>query len=151
MSNSGHTQYLASKVQAAPPHRLHLMLIEGAIRFGRQAEDALRRGDRVAAPPALLRVLDIVGELVAGVRGKESLLNDKIEDFYWFLLRRVSEANIDGDAAKMAEVLKLLEYERETWQLVCNRLDATSPNGAAARVPVTRTSTVSTTGFKLEA
>lgn len=151
MSNSGHTQYLASKVQAAPSHRLHLMLIEGAIRFGRQAEDALRRGDRVAAAPALLRVLDIVGEMVAGVRGKESELNDKIEDFYWFLLRRVSESNIDGDAAKMAEVLKLLEFERETWQLVCNKLDGATKPGAPVRMPLSNGPSVAASGFTLEA
>src|SRR5262245_11374824 len=117
MSYSGHTQYLASKVQAAPSCRLHLMLIEGAIRFGRQAEDALRRGDQVAAAPHLLRVLDIVGELVAGIRGKDSELNNKIEDFYWFLFRRVSAAKMDGNVETIAEVIRLLDYERETWQM----------------------------------
>ena len=44
------------------------MLIEGAIRFGRQAEDALQKGDQLGAAGPLLRVIDIVGELLAGVR-----------------------------------------------------------------------------------
>ena len=39
------SSYLESKVLTAPPHRLHLMLIEGAIRFGRQADEALQRGE----------------------------------------------------------------------------------------------------------
>ena len=54
-------QYLESKVLTAPPYRLHLMLIEGAIRFGRQAAEALERGDQVAAATPLMRVVDIVG------------------------------------------------------------------------------------------
>ena len=44
-----HSTYLESKVLTAPPQRLHLMLIEGAIRFGRQAEELLRKGERAAA------------------------------------------------------------------------------------------------------
>ena len=101
------------------------------IRFGRQAEEALRRGDANAATAPLLRVLDIVGELLAGVRAKKTELNDKIADFYWFLFRRVSQAKINGDAAALAEVLRLLEYERQTWQLVCDKLEASAAAGEA--------------------
>jgi len=54
--------YLESKARTAPPQRLHLMLIEGAIRFARLAEEALRRGEPAAADVSLLRVIDIVGE-----------------------------------------------------------------------------------------
>ena len=109
------------------------MLIEGAIRFGRQAEERLRRGDQAAAAAPLLRVIDIVGELLAGVREKKSELNTKIADLYWYLFRRVSEAKINADAAALAEVLRLLEYERQTWQLVCDKLS--SGNAAAPPAP----------------
>ncbi len=127
-----HSSYLESKVLTAPPQRLHLMLIEGAIRFGRQAEEALRRGDEAAAAAPLLRVIDIVGELLAGVREKKSELNTTVADLYWFLFRRVSEAKINADAAALAEALRLLEYERQTWQLVCDKLSG----GGAAAPPV---------------
>jgi flagellar protein FliS len=114
--------YLESKVLTAPPHRLHLMLVEGAIRFGRQAEQALGRGDQPAAAAALLRVIDIAGELLSGVRVNKSSLNKKLADLYWFVFRRVSEAKINTDAAALAEALRILEYERQTWQLVCEKL-----------------------------
>jgi flagellar secretion chaperone FliS len=119
MQNSS---YLQSKILTAPPQRLHLMLIEGAIRFGRQAEDALRRGDETAAAAPLLRVIDIVGELLAAVRGTKNELNKKVAELYWFLFRRVSEAKIHTDAAALAEALQLLEFERQTWQQVCEKL-----------------------------
>jgi flagellin-specific chaperone FliS len=98
------------------------MLIEAAIRRGRQAEEALRRGDLTAADLPLMRTIEIVGELLAGVRGQKTDLNKQIADLYWFMFRLVSEAKINDDADRLTEALKLLEFERETWQLVGDKL-----------------------------
>jgi flagellar secretion chaperone FliS len=115
-------RYLESKVLTAPPQRLHLMLIEGAIRFARQAEHAITSGDPHGAEAALLRVIEITGELLAGTRGRKSDLNDRMSQLYWFLFRRATEAKINFNAFALADVLRLLEYERETWQMLCERL-----------------------------
>jgi flagellar secretion chaperone FliS len=120
------SQYLESKVLTAPPQRLHLMLIEGAIRFGRQAEAELNASHQTAAAGPLLRVLDIVGELLAGIRQTKSDLNDKLAAVYWYIFRRVSEATMNSDKEALAEVLKLLEFERETWQKVCEKFGSSS-------------------------
>jgi flagellar protein FliS len=124
MKNSS---YLESKVLTAPPYRLHLMLIEGAIRFGRQADEALRRGDELAAAGPLVRVLDIIGELLVGVRENKTDLTLKIAELYLFIFRRVSEAKINADAAALGEALRLLDFERQTWQLACEKLGGDSP------------------------
>jgi flagellar protein FliS len=126
-----YAQYLESKVLTAPSHRLHLMLIEGAIRFGRQAEAELRAANRSAAAAAMMRVLDMTGELLAGTRQNKSDLNDKLATVYWFIFRRASEAAMYSDAAALAEVLRLLEFERETWQKVCEKLGATGGSPTA--------------------
>jgi flagellar protein FliS len=115
------SSYLETKVLTAPPHRLHLMLIEGAIRFGRQADEAMRRGDFATAAGPLARVIDIVGEMLAGVRENKSELNERLSAVYLFVFCRVSEAKINADAAALAEVLRILEFERQTWQLVCEK------------------------------
>jgi flagellar protein FliS len=130
---SKNSQYLESKVLTAPPHRLHLMLIEGAIRFGRQAEQELKAGNIAAAAAPMMRILDIVGEMLAGIRQTKSEINDKLAAVYWFIFRRVSEATMESDAAALAEVIKLLEFERETWQKVCEKASATT--SATATVP----------------
>jgi flagellar secretion chaperone FliS len=124
-----HLTYLESKVLTAPPHRLQLLLIEGAIRFGRQAEEALRNGDRVAASSSLLRMIDIVGELLAAARANKSELNQSVADLYWYLFRRASEAKINADPAALAETLQLLDYERQTWQMLCDKLSADTQPG----------------------
>jgi flagellar protein FliS len=125
-----HSQYLESKVLTAPPHRLHLMLIEGAIRFGRQAEAEMQSGNKVAAAGPMMRVLDIVGEMLAGIRQTKSEINDKLAAVYWFIFRRICEATMYSDAVALAEVLGLLEFERETWQKVCEKLSPTSGSPA---------------------
>src|SRR4051812_37535765 len=109
--------YLESRILTAPSHRLHLMLIEAAIRFGRQADEALRRADEMAAAGPLLRVLDIVGEMLVGVRENKNELTLKIAELYLFIFRRVSQAKINADVAALGEALRLLEFERQTWQL----------------------------------
>jgi flagellar protein FliS len=147
--------YLESKVLTAPPHRLHLMLIEGAIRFGRLAEKELAAGNRAAAAAPLLRLLDIVGEMLAGVRGNNSELNDKLAAVYWYIFRRSSEATMESNAAALAEVLKLLEFERETWLKVCEKLGSSSNASTATLPPIhainADQSSSSTTGLSLQA
>jgi flagellar protein FliS len=127
-----HSNYLESKVLTAPPQRLQLMLIEGAIRFGRQAEAALRDGDRVAASGSLLRAMDIIGELLAAARANTSELNKSVADLYWYLFRRISEAKINSDLVALAETLRLLDFERQTWQMLCDNLSADKQSGPAA-------------------
>ncbi|MEX2317329.1 MAG: flagellar export chaperone FliS [Pirellulales bacterium] len=125
--------YLESKILTATPQRLHLMLIEGAIRFGRQAETLLCRGDTAAASAPLLRAIDVVGEMLAGVRQQKSDVNTRLAELYWFLFRRLSEAKINSDAGKLAEAIKLLEYERATWQMVCEKATQADGNQSAAQ------------------
>ena len=148
--------YLESKVLTAPPHRLQLMLIEGAMRFGRLAEQELQRGNQVAASLPLMRVLDIMGELLAGARGKKNDLNMKVADLYWYLFRQISQAKIDGDATILSAALELLDYERQTWQLVCDKLNADSSAPPAGPVPQAHLcgasrAPASNPGFSLEA
>jgi flagellar protein FliS len=146
--------YLESKVLTAPPQRLHLMLVEGAIRFGRQAELALQSGNHIAAAGPLLRTLDILGELLAGVRESKGELNTKLTELYWFMFRRMSQAKINGDAAALAEVLKLLEFERQTWQLLCDKLNADSAPSVPAPKAIgytTGKNAAAKSGFSFEA
>jgi flagellar protein FliS len=150
MSYARPSPYLEAKVLTAPPHRLHLMLIEGAIRFGRQADDALRRGDPAAAAEPLMRVVDIVGEMLAGVRDQKSNLNKKLTELYWYLFRRVSQAKIHCDAQTLREALRLLEYERRTWLTVCERLAAGETGTLAPGAGTAGPSVVPKAGFSLE-
>jgi hypothetical protein len=77
-------------------------------------------------------MIDVVGEMLVGVRHANTDVNLKIADFYRFVLRRVVEARLRDDAAALAEALELLEFERETWQLVCDKLGSDGPTEVPA-------------------
>jgi hypothetical protein len=89
----------------------------------------------------------IVGELAGGVR--RSRTNDKIADFIGSCSGFL--AKINGDVEKLAEVLGLLEYERQTWQMVCDKLGAEVAPATPVRAHHTHPPRVSKTGLSLEA
>jgi flagellar protein FliS len=137
MAQSKRSQYLETKVLTAPSHRLHLMLLEGAIRHGREAEAALRRGDAVAADAPSMKLIDIISELLVGVRQTKTKLNQQIAELYLYLFRLVGEAKVNDDPEKLSEALTLLGFERQTWQMACDKLGAAQPAAAGPpRVPV---------------
>ncbi len=141
MPSQQHNNYLESRVLTASSHSLHLMLIEGAIRFGRQAEAALQRGDLDAADGPLMRTLDIVGEMLVGVRAMKADLNRQIASFYLYLFRIIGEAKVNNDTTKLTEALGLLEFERQTWLLVCEKIgNAPMPTvkSAQAKPPISK-------------
>lgn len=136
MSQPQRSQYLESKVLTAPSHRLHLMLIEGAIRYGKEAEAALRRGDVAAADSPSMRLLDVISEMLVGVRQSKSALNQKIAELYVYLFRLAGEAKIHDNPDKLVELLGLLEFERQTWQQVCDKLGNASPAAGPPHRPI---------------
>jgi flagellar secretion chaperone FliS len=132
MTTPQNAHYLESRVLTAPPQRLQLMLIEGAIRFGREALAAMDNGDTIAAATPLMRMFDIMAELLAGAREKKTSLNEQIAAFYTYLFRLVAEAKVNENAEKLGEALELLEFERQTWQLVCDKIgNSADPSNAA--------------------
>jgi flagellar secretion chaperone FliS len=134
MAQSQQSQYLETKILTAPSHRLHLMLLEGALRFGKEAEAALRRGDPLAADAPSMRLLDILGELLVGVRQTKTKLNQQIADVYLHIFRLAGGAKVNDDPDKLNEALRLLEFERQTWQLACEKIAGEQPAAAAPKL-----------------
>lgn len=134
-------EYLQARVQTANSAQLHLMLLDGALRFGREAEKAVLRGDELAAQPLLLRTMEIVEELLVGVRGGETELNEKLAQLYQFSHRRLTSVYVNLDQPMMAEALRVLEFQRETWRQACEKLateardDATTGKAALGKAP----------------
>ena len=120
-------EYLEAKVQTANSAQLHLMLIDGALRFGREAEKGVLRQDEVAYQPPLMRAMDIVGELLAGVRHNKTDLNAKLAQLYAFVYARLTSAYVNADKQAIAEALQVLEIERETWRQAVEKLTTEQP------------------------
>ena len=60
-----------------------------------------------------------MGELLRGVdQQSRSELTDRVAAVYAFIFRRLAEAGYRQDPAVLADAIRLLEIERETWQRV---------------------------------
>jgi flagellar biosynthetic protein FliS len=127
--------YLESKVLTATGPRLHLMLVERALTCTNQAQQSLATHDAAAASQTLQRTIDIVAELLAGVRHAATPINKQLTAIYQFVLRTVTQAYFDHDSQKVTEAQRVLEAERTTWQQVCEKLAAdVTPSPIAAHL-----------------
>ncbi len=156
-------QYLATEVFTAPPQKLQLMLIEMAIRQVARARRERQDGKQGEACLSLLHAQQIADQLIAGVnREANPDLADRVLAVYDFIARRLREAGADFDIDKLEDVERILEIERETWQLICDKLGgkiagehadaetAASSNAAPAAV-YDSFGDLAATGFSLEA
>lgn len=123
--------YLTTKVLTASPHELRLMLLDGAIKFCRQGRDGLARKDFEACFNGYTRCRAIITELITTMRPEpDPALYQRLSGLYLYMLSRLLESSHGKDVAKADEVIKLLEYERETWALLMEKV-AKERTGAA--------------------
>ena len=132
MSVSSRSGYLETQVLTASPQRLRLMLIEGAIRFARQALDGWNTNQAESAFNSLSRCREILTELVAGVRPDGSDLTRRTTSLYVFLMQELTHAELRQEASRVAQLISVLEIERDTWHQLCEVLPE-SPVGEPTR------------------
>lgn len=135
MQTSARETYLTNEVMTATPQRLQLMLIEGAIRFARQAEAHWSAQQDSHADEALTRAEQIVSELLCGLNpdGDAELVR-RVASIYLFVFRTLTTAHLQRDEVKLNDAIRVLEVERETWRQVCDRLGSVNPDAAGLGV-----------------
>jgi flagellar protein FliS len=112
--NQQYHQYQQQQIMTAPPDKLLLMLFDGALRFCRQAKNALEEARLEEAHHHIVRVQDIVMELESSLN-MDYEISSSLWAIYDYLYRRLVEANIKKDAAILDEVSSFLTELREMW------------------------------------
>lgn len=116
-------QYLQTKVLTASPAELRMLLIEGAIRFATQGRDGLAQRDYEKTFEGFSQAKAILMEMITALRPDvDAELCENLRALYTFMYKRLIEANVEKDPAIATEVISLLEYERETWSLLLDKL-----------------------------
>ncbi len=108
--------YQRTQVDTASPVRLIVMLYDGAIRFLRQGQDAMQRGDREKQNHYLVRAQRILAELTSALnleQGGEIAVN--LMALYQFMNEQLVLANLQDDMEKVQRVREMLESLREAW------------------------------------
>lgn len=116
-------EYLETQVLTASPERLHLLVVDAAIRFSRQGEAALGAADYETACSAFDRARSCVNELLAGIVDKPNPeLAERLKALFLYVHRNLVRADLTHDARLVRDALSILEIHRETWLELMDRL-----------------------------
>ena len=125
MTQAGPNPYLKTKIMTATPEELRLMLYDGAIKFATLAKTAMAEEKHEDSYNHLMRAQKIVLELSTSLkRDVDPQLTDKLAALYTFIYRKLVDANVTRQVELIDEAIKLLQYERETWQMLMKKLAA---------------------------
>lgn len=109
-------QYQQNQIDTASPEQILIMLYDGAIRFTRQALEAMESGDHKTKMEKISRALAIVAEFSNTLdRELGGEMADNLDALYQFMIRELTSANLQNDAEKLRVVTGLLSDLRETW------------------------------------
>ncbi|MGV6814434.1 MAG: flagellar export chaperone FliS [Phycisphaerales bacterium] len=128
--------YLRTKVMTASPEELRLMLLDGAIKFANQALTGIEDTDHEMIYLGFTQCRDIVLELLNTIKTEPAPeVAQSMRELYTFLYGELVRASTDSDADRVREVIKLLEYDRETWILTMEQLVKDREAGIAPVAP----------------
>ena len=117
--------YLRDAVMTATPEQLQLMLYDGAIRFALQGKDAIERKDFEASFEKLTKAQNIILEMQNGLNYDVNReLCKRVAAIYTFLYNKLVDANVQHDAGAVEDALRVLRIERETWQILVDKLNS---------------------------
>ncbi len=105
-----------SGVAAADPHRLIVMLMDGALERIGSARGAMEHGDRNASNHVIHRAVEIVQELRASLNmeaGGQIAAN--MADLYDYASNQLVRANLSNRPELLDEVANLLRQIRSAW------------------------------------
>jgi flagellar protein FliS len=128
--------YLFTEVKTAPPQKLQLLLIEGALRLANRTRQFWQQGHNDRATESLVRAQEIVGQMLAGINHKVGGdLARRVSSLYEFILRCLANAVSRHDDKGLGDAIRILEIERETWRQLCDRLAVNAPHANFGDAP----------------
>ena len=116
-------------VAAADPHRLVLLLLEGALSRITLARACNERAERQDRNRHLERAVAIVGELRASLDLTQGPLARNLDDLYDFVMRQLLLGQLTNDPRGISGAASVLQEIRLAWA-------ALAPEAAATRVAV---------------
>ncbi len=117
--------YRQGAVLAATPGELVVMLYDGARRFLRQANVAMREGQVERAHNTLRRAELIIAHLDGILDFDQGEVPERLHAIYQFCLAHLNIGRREQDAGKLEEVSELLGELREAWAQVAEEIART--------------------------
>jgi flagellar protein FliS len=130
MSYSAGDNYLDAEVRTATPQKLQLMLIDAALRSANRAQQFWQQGQNDPAFKAILYAEKLLGQMLAAIDPDTTgELGKKVSAIYEYVFRSLVQAANRRDEKSLADAIRVLEIERETWRQLCEKLTAEHHSG----------------------
>lgn len=122
MANASN-EYLRNSILTASPEQLHLMLYDGAIRFTRRGIEGLQDEEWDKAFTGFSRAQKILLEMLNSMNyDVDRELCTRMAGLYNYIYRHLVQACAERSVPAAEEALKFLEYQRETWVMLMDKL-----------------------------
>jgi len=123
-----YAQYQKTQIETADKGKLLLMLYDGALRFLGHARKALLEKDLEGANNYLVKVQDIVAELMSSLDLEAGEIAVSLFRLYEYMHYLLVQANVKKDAGPLDQVEGMLAELRDTWKEALGLVSAKSPS-----------------------
>ncbi len=113
--NQASLKYRENSIFTASPEELTLMLYNGLLRFIMHAERAMAAKDLEKTNFYILKAQDILNEFIATLDMQYEISHNLVL-LYDYMLRRLIEANVKKSPEILAEMKKMAQELRDTWE-----------------------------------
>ncbi|WP_076410913.1 flagellar export chaperone FliS [Shewanella sp. UCD-KL12] len=108
-----------SEISVATPHRIIQMMFEGALQRLAQSRYAIENNDVQNKGVYIGKAVGIVNGLNNSLNMDEGGdISNNLSDLYDFMLRRISEANLNNDVQAIDDVCEILRTIKEGWDAI---------------------------------
>lgn len=125
---------LETGVIASSPHKLIVMLFEGALVAAKAGQTHMAAGETEKKGLAISKAINIITNgLRASLDKSSGPIAANLDSLYDYMTRRLMEANLKNDAGLLDEVIGLLADLKGTWDAIGD--NAAAPAAAPAPAP----------------
>lgn len=130
-NRSGYQAYQKNKYETASPHRLILMLYDGALANLRHAVNALEKSDANTAHSHMLKTQDILSELLSCLNVEQGgIIAQNMRQLYLYAINRLVQANVRKDHSILEEVEGYIRDLRSAWVEIGKEVGLGTKTGA---------------------
>ena len=116
---SGYQAYKKNKYETASPHKLILMLYDGALTNLHLAADALDKQDHISAHGFLIKSQEILSELLSCLNTDQGgQIAENLKQIYLYSINQLAKANVQKDRALVDEVEGCISELRSAWAAI---------------------------------
>jgi flagellar protein FliS len=124
--------FLRQEVESASPAKLRWLLLQKAHGLSLVVRDLWSKGQHADAKQWVLRIQDILTELLEGIVDPKHELAKQQSDLYVFLTKLIVLADQSSDIQSLDSFREIIEIEKETWEMLTRRELASQAAGTAA-------------------